>query len=93
MDCSGTGNQYHAESDGANKKISNSGAVVGIGGKNEETADQSPPGPEMTNVKAQMSNQIQNLNDPKERILKVGHLKFIWHLPACAKPLRRRQGF
>jgi len=63
MDCSWPGNQYHAESDGTDTEVSNSGTSVGIGGKDEETKNQPPPGSEMTNVKAQMSNQIQNLND------------------------------
>ncbi len=63
MDRPRVGDQHHAESDRANTEISNSGPPVGVGGKNEKTKDQSPPGAEMTNVKAQSSNEAQISND------------------------------
>jgi hypothetical protein len=34
----------------------------------------------MSNVKAQSSNEIQNPNGPKKRVLTLIHLSFIWHL-------------
>ena len=63
MDCPRVGDQHHAEPDRADTKISSSRPFVGTGGKNEEAKDQSPPGPEMTNVKAQSSNEAQISND------------------------------
>jgi hypothetical protein len=34
----------------------------------------------MSNVKAQSSNEIQNLNGSNKRVLTLIHLSFIWHL-------------
>ena len=66
MDRPGSGDQYHTEPDGGNKEIWNSWAVVGTGGKNEETKGETAL--RIYNFEAQNPKFEANTNDqsPKD---------------------------